>query len=66
MAPTSPEPRIAFVVGGVQKAGTSALAQYLRASPGLRLPTDKEAHVFDAPDFDEAWSAAEVDARHIF
>ena len=63
MAPTSPEPRIAFVVGGVQKAGTSALAQYLRASPGLRLPVDKEAHVFDAPDFDEAWSPAEVDAH---
>ena len=64
MAPTTPEPRIAFVVGGAQKAGTSALAQYLRASPGLRLPADKEAHVFDAPDFDEAWSPAEVDARH--
>ena len=64
MAQTSPEPRIAFVVGGVQKAGTSALAQYLRASPGLRLPADKEAHVFDAPDFDEAWSPAEVDAHH--
>ena len=52
MAPTTPEPRIAFLVGGVQKAGTSALAQYLRASPGLRLPADKEAHVFDGPDFD--------------
>ena len=64
MAPTTPEPRIAFVVGGAQKAGTSALAQYLRASPGLRLPADKEAHVFDAPDFDEASPAAEVDARH--
>lgn len=64
MAPTTAEPRIAFLVGGVQKAGTSALAQYLGASPGLQLPRDKEAHVFDAPDFDEAWSPAEVDARH--
>ena len=64
MAPTTPEPRIAFLVGGVQKAGTSALAQYLRASPGLRLPADKEAHVFDGPDFDEGWSPAEVDAHH--
>ena len=64
MAPTTPEPRIAFVVGGVQKAGTSALAHYLRASPGLRLPADKEAHVFDAPDFDETWSPAEIDARN--
>lgn len=64
MAPTRPEPRIAFLVGGAQKAGTSALAQYLRASPGLRLPADKEAHVFDAADFDDAWSPAEIDARH--
>ena len=41
MAPTTPEPRIAFVVGGVQKAGTSALARYLRESPGLSLPANK-------------------------
>lgn len=64
MARTTAEPRITFLVGGAQKAGTSALAQYMRASPGLRLPIDKEAHVFDAPDFDEAWSPADVDARH--
>ena len=64
MASTSPEPRIAFLVGGAQKCGTSALAQYLRASPGLQLPADKEAHVFDGSDFDEAWSSAEVDAHH--
>ena len=63
MAPTTPEPRIAFLVGGAQKAGTSALAQYLRGSPGLQLPTDKEAHVFDAPDFNDNGSAADIDAR---
>ena len=63
MAPSSPEPRIAFLVGGAQKAGTSALAQYLRACPDLRLPADKEAHVFDAPDFDDAWSTGDIDAR---
>ena len=63
MAPRSPEPRIAFLVGGAQKAGTSALAQYLRACPDLRLPADKEAHVFDAPDFDDAWSTGDIDAR---
>ncbi len=64
MAPRSPEPRVAFLVGGAQKAGTSALAEYLRASPGVCLPTDKEAHIFDAPDFDDAWSAGDIDARH--
>lgn len=56
-----PEPRIRFLVGGVQKGGTSALAQYLAAHPGIDLPRDKEAHVFDAPEYDEHWSAQQVD-----
>jgi len=58
------EPRIRFLVGGVQKAGTSALARYLGAQPRLRLPRAKEAHVFDAPDFDEGWTPAQVDQRY--
>lgn len=57
-------PRIHFVVGGVQKAGTTALAAYLAGHPGIRLPRGKEAHVFDAPDFDEGASAAEIDERY--
>lgn len=57
-------PRIHFLVGGVQKAGTSALARYLRAHPRIALPRDKEAHVFDAPDFDESWAVADINARH--
>lgn len=61
---TTPEPRIRFLIGGVQKAGTSALARYLGTHPRLRLPADKEAHVFDAPDFDDAWTPAHVDALY--
>jgi len=57
-------PRVGFVVGGVQKGGTTALARYLAACPGLRLPAGKEAHVFDAPDFEDSWSVGEVDARY--
>lgn len=57
-------PRVRFLIGGVQKAGTSALAHYLARQPGLRLPVAKEAHVFDAPDFDEAWTPAQIDARY--
>jgi hypothetical protein len=57
-------PRVAFVIGGVQKAGTSALARYLAAHPGLALPVGKEAHVFDAAGFDEAWTPEAVDARY--
>jgi hypothetical protein len=57
-------PRVGFLVGGVQKGGTTALATYLAACPGLRLPLDKEAHVFDMPAFDERWTRAEIDARY--
>lgn len=61
---TAPEPRVRFLLGGVQKAGTSALARYLATHPRLRLPVDKEAHVFDAPDFDDGWTPQLVDAHY--
>ena len=57
-------PRIRFLIGGVQKAGTSALASYLADHPALVLPRDKEAHVFDAPGFDEQWGVAEIDVLY--
>lgn len=57
-------PRIRFVLGGVQKGGTTALAHFLDRHPGLALPRGKEAHVFDAPAFDDAWTQADVDARY--
>jgi len=56
-------PRIRFMIGGAQKGGTTALAQYLAAHPAVRLPSRKEAHVFDAHDFDEHATADAVDAR---
>lgn len=58
------EPLVRFVVGGVQKAGTTALAAYLADHPGIRLPVGKEAHVFDAPAFDDAASARDIDAAY--
>ncbi|WP_162404131.1 sulfotransferase family protein [Pseudoxanthomonas jiangsuensis] len=54
-------PRIGFLIGGVQKGGTSALASFVRQHPQVRLPRDKEAHVFDAPSFDDGWDAPAVD-----
>lgn len=63
MASPPPEPLLRFVIGGVQKAGTSALARYLADHPELRLPRDKEAHVFDAPDFDDVATPAQRDAK---
>lgn len=58
-------PRIRFLVGGVQKGGTTALASFIAQHPLARLPATKEAHVFDDPGFDDAWSAEEVDRRYL-
>lgn len=59
------EPLIRFVIGGVQKGGTSALARYLGRHPAIRLPEGKEAHVFDAPGFDEQATPAEIDTAFL-
>ena len=61
---TEAAPRVRFVVGGVQKGGTTALAAFLGRYPDVALPGNKEAHVFDAPDFDDGWDAAAVDVRY--
>jgi hypothetical protein len=39
--------KVDFLVAGVQKGGTSALFEYLRALPGIQMPARKEAHFFD-------------------
>jgi len=57
-------PRLDFIIGGVQKGGTTALAHFLAQHPRIVLPTNKEAHVFDAPEFDDAWTTAQVDAHY--
>lgn len=41
------EKRVGFLIAGVQKAGTTALFDYLAEVPGLELPAVKEAHFFD-------------------
>lgn len=57
-------PMVCFLIGGVQKAGTTALARYLSGHPSIALPREKEAHVFDAPDFDERWASSDIDGRY--
>jgi len=56
-------PRISFLVGGVQKGGTTALAAVIVKHPDVALPGAKEAHVFDAPDVDAHCSVHELDRR---
>lgn len=55
--------RLSFLVAGVQKAGTSALHDYLSEVRGLQLPASKELHFFD----DEQrvdWSAPDYGPLH--
>lgn len=60
----SAAPRVSFLIGGVQKGGTTAMAHSLALHPDVRLPLRKEAHVFDAPGFDDRWSGAEIERRY--
>ena len=43
--------RVDFLIAGTQKGGTTALAHFLNQHPEICLPTQKEAHFFDAADF---------------
>ena len=38
---------VRFLIAGIQKGGTTALADYLRQHPALFIPTVKELHFFD-------------------
>ena len=44
-------PLVNLHIVGVQKAGTSALAHFLSQHPDICVVQDKEAHVFDQPDY---------------
>ncbi len=65
MTLSPPEPLVGFLVGGVQKGGTTALAHYLGTQPGALLPRGKEAHVFDSAAFDDAASPSQIDAVYL-
>ena len=54
--------RVAFIVAGVQKGGTTALFDYLGDEAGLSLSREKEAHFFD--DDARDWVAPDYGAYH--
>lgn len=56
------ERRVSFLIVGAQKAGTSALFEYLREVPALQLPAVKEAHFFDDERVD--WAAPDYAPYH--
>ncbi len=51
-----------FLVGGVQKGGTTALHAHLADLPGVRLASVKEAHFFDDETVD--WAAPDYGPYH--
>lgn len=56
------DPQVAFIVAGVQKAGTTALFDYLSEEPGVALSRVKEVHFFD--DETQDWSRPDYAAYH--
>ncbi len=54
--------RISFIVAGVQKAGTTALYDYLAEDPNIGLSKVKEAHFFDDESVD--WAAPDYAPYH--
>lgn len=55
-------PLVSFLVIGAQKAGTTALYDYLTEIPGISLPRQKEVHFFDDESID--WDRPDYDAYH--
>jgi hypothetical protein len=53
-----PPAKVAFLIAGTQKGGTSALASYLYAHPSICMSAIKEVHFFDD---DEHFATGEVD-----
>ncbi|THD58904.1 sulfotransferase domain-containing protein [Phenylobacterium sp.] len=56
------EDRVAFIIAGVQKGGTTALFDYLDEEPGLSLSRGKEVHFFDDAALD--WAQPDYGAYH--
>ena len=56
------EDRVAFIIAGVQKGGTTALFDYLGEEPGVSLSRVKETHFFD--DEAQAWPTPDSGAYH--
>jgi hypothetical protein len=54
--------RVAFIIAGVQKGGTTALFDHLGEEPGLSLSREKEVHFFD--DDGRDWAAPDYADYH--
>ena len=62
--PGEHRPMLGFMVVGVQRCGTTALARFLSRHPEIAVSSRKEMHLFDRPDYSPDWSVAQIDARY--
>ena len=65
--PSEPEawrPMVGFMIVGAQRAGTTALAQFLSRHPEIAMSSPKELHLFDRPDYSTDWTPEEIDVRY--
>ena len=59
----SADPRVSFIIGGVQKGGTTALFRYLEDITSLAMSTVKETHFFDE-EANVDWAAPDYGGYH--
>ena len=57
-------PLLDFMVVGAQRAGTTALAQFLSRHPEIAMSSPKEVHLFDGRNYSPDWTPEEIDARY--
>lgn len=58
------KPLVDFMIIGAQKCGTSALHRFLDQHPEIDMASQKEVHLFDSPEYSNAWSPAQIDERY--
>ena len=59
------QPRIGFMIVGVQKCGTTALAHFLSQHPEIGMASPKEVHLFDTPKYSVDWTPEQIDERYL-
>lgn len=53
-----------FMIVGAQKCGTTMLSQFLAQHSDIGMSSQKEVHLFDAPDYKPGTDAANIDVRY--
>lgn len=52
------------MIVGAQKSGTTALASFLAQHPSIAMARGKEVHLFDADNYSNTWTNAEIDQQY--